>query len=138
MQSISLVSAHHFLHINNNFVILSDFSSVSRKKVKQEILRNSLESQLEEASGYKLLDLYAAFYELNDVKTFSIKVKQIELRCSPLGADGAHALSSLMTSCGNLDHVDLNGCQINNELWRIMAENMKDHKVHVSFCDLFS
>ena len=120
------------------FHFSSDFSSVSQKKAKQDILRSSLESRLEEASGCKLLDLYSAFYELNDVQTVSCKVKEIVLRDSPLNADGAHALSSLMASCENLNHVDLKGCQINDELLRVMAENMKDHKVHVSFCDLFS
>ena len=68
----------------------------------------------------------------------SCPVCQKNWKSSPLSADGAHVLSSLMASCGNLDHVDLDGNEINDELLKIMAENMKDHKVHVSFCDLFS
>lgn len=100
---------------------------------KKRVLHEILSCNLKSASGYQLLELYAVFYESEDGKLIRSNIHEIDLEDTSIGHVGAHLISSLMATSGQLEQVSLVRCDLTDELLNGMSNNWRSRKIRVSF-----
>ena len=103
------------------------YSLVTDKDKKEKVLKDALRRRdWKDGPAY-----YAALYESNDGHLIG-ELSEIIIRSTPLTANSARVISSLMSRTEGLKYFGSNACGMSDELMRIMADNMKGCNVQVS------